>query len=77
MKKVKKSIKKKTSKNEITKKTLVSELLAKNPNAAEILFKEGLFCLGCPMATQENLDQACQSHGLDVEKVLKKLNKRR
>jgi hypothetical protein len=31
--------------------------------------------MGCPHAMQETLEQACQTHGLDVNKLLNKLNK--
>jgi hydroxylamine reductase len=58
----------------ITKKTLVSEIMHQNPKAAEILLIEGMMCMGCPHAMQETLEQACQTHGLDVDKLLEKLN---
>jgi hydroxylamine reductase len=65
----------KTKKSSITKKTLVSEIMHQSPKAAEILIKEGMMCMGCPHAMQETLEQACQTHGLDVNKLLNKLNK--
>ncbi len=70
MKKIKKSKK-------ITKKTKLSELV-RNEKAAELLFKEGLTCIGCPMAIQETLEQGCKAHGLndkEIEELIKKLNK--
>lgn len=70
MKKTDKEIKKK-----ITKNMNISNIIKKNPKAGEILIKEGMLCLGCPMAIQETLGQACKSHGIDVKKILKKLNK--
>jgi hybrid cluster-associated redox disulfide protein len=59
----------------ITKKTLVSEIMHQNPKTAEILIKEGMLCMGCPHAMSETLEQACQTHGLDVKILLEKLNK--
>jgi hydroxylamine reductase len=70
----KKATKKKVVKSLITKDMNVAKILAKKPEAAEILFKEGLFCIGCPHASSETLEQACKGHGLDVKKILKKLN---
>jgi len=70
MKKIKKSKK-------ITKKTKLSELV-RNEKAAELLFKEGLMCIGCPAAVQETLEQGCKVHGLndkEIEELIKKLNK--
>jgi hydroxylamine reductase len=75
-KKVKKAVKKvKKAKPKITKNMTIATVLAKNPKAAQILFKEGLHCLGCPSASYESLEAACQMHGLNLEKILKKLNK--
>jgi len=70
----KKTSKKKVVKEAITKDMDVAKILDKKPEAAEILFKEGLFCLGCPRAADETLEQACKAHGLSLKKILKKLN---
>lgn len=58
----------------ITGKTRISEIV-KNQKAVKVLLEEGLFCIGCPHAISENLEQACKSHGIDVKDLLKKLNK--
>jgi len=63
----------------ITKKTKMSELLQKKPEAAEILFKAGLSCVGCPMAMQETIEQGCLAHGMskkEIDKLIEKLNKK-
>ena len=62
----------------ITKKTKLSGILNINPDAAEILFKEGLSCIGCPMAMQETLEEGCLAHGMskkDIDKLVERLNK--
>ena len=51
------------------------EILGKKPNAAETLLKAGMHCIGCPMAQMETLEQGCIAHGVDVNEILKKLNK--
>ena len=61
----------------ITKKTKFSEILENNENAAEILFKAGLHCVGCPMTAQESLEDGCLTHGMskeDIDKLVDKLN---
>lgn len=58
----------------ITKDTLISELLAINPNAAEILFAHGMHCLGCAVAHQETIEQAISVHGEDLDELLNELN---
>ncbi|MFQ5531669.1 MAG: DUF1858 domain-containing protein [Candidatus Nanoarchaeia archaeon] len=69
-------IKRKTQK--ITGKTKLSEILEKNPDAAEILFESGMACIGCPMSMQETLEMGCMAHGMskkDINELVKKLNK--
>jgi len=61
----------------ITKKTKLSKLLGENPKAAEILFKAGLSCIGCPMAMQETIEQGCLAHGMskkEIDELIKRLN---
>lgn len=60
----------------ITKNIILKKLLKKYPKASEVLFKEGMMCAGCPMAMQETLEQGCEAHGLDVNKIIKEINKK-
>ncbi len=65
------------SKVKITGKTRLSEIMQKNPKAAEILFGAGMHCIGCAMASDESLEQGCLAHGMDkkqIDELLKKLN---
>ena len=59
----------------IEKTTKIGELLEMAPEKAEILLNAGMHCLGCPASQAETLEEACQVHGIDVEKLLKELNK--
>ncbi len=62
----------------ITKKTKINELVMRNSDAAEVLFKAGMVCVGCPMAAQETIEQGCLAHGMDkkeIDKLIKRLNK--
>ena len=63
----------------INPNTKLSEILKINPDAAEILFEEGLSCIGCPMAMQETLEEGCLAHGMskkDIVKLIGELNKK-
>jgi len=63
----------------ITKKTKLSVLLNKKPEAAEILFEAGLTCVGCPMAANETIEQGCLAHGItkkNIDELIKKVNER-
>lgn len=58
---------------EITKDTIMGELLEKDMGFAYILMQCGMHCVGCPSSIGESLEEACMVHGLDVEAALEKL----
>lgn len=60
---------------EFNKDTKIGELLEKASEKADILLEAGMHCLGCPASQAETLEEACMVHGIDVEEVLKELNK--
>ena len=59
----------------IDKDMTIGEILEAAPEKAEILMDAGMHCLGCPASQGETLEEACEVHGIDVEEVLKELNK--
>ena len=63
----------------ITKDSTLAEIL-ESKGAEKILAKYNLPCLTCPMAKFElenlKLDQVCKMYGIDIEKVLRELNKK-
>lgn len=59
----------------IDKNTKIGELLQIAPEKADILLEAGMHCLGCPASQAETLEEACGVHGIDVEELLKELNK--
>lgn len=58
----------------IDKNITIGELLENAPEKAEILLQEGMHCIGCPASQAETLEEACQVHGIDVDKLIEKLN---
>lgn len=59
---------------EITRDTLIGDILRRKPEAAAILMSFGMGCLGCPSSQMESLSDAAAVHGIDVEAILAKLN---
>jgi hybrid cluster-associated redox disulfide protein len=59
----------------ITKKTNIKDVVTKYPETTDVFFKFGLHCLGCAAANFENIEQAAQVHGINVDKFLEELNK--
>ena len=70
-----KPLKRKENTMEITKDTIIGDILDFNAEAAAPFFFEmGMHCLGCPSARGESVAQACAVHGVDPEALGSKLN---
>ena len=59
---------------EITKDTIIGDILDIAPQTAPIFFSIGMHCLGCPSSRGETVEQACMVHGVEVEELLAKIN---
>lgn len=59
---------------EITKETLMGEMLEYDMGIAYILMQSGMHCVGCPSSIGESLEEACMVHGLDADLVLRDIN---
>ena len=67
----------KKQKGIITPKMKFAEIMEKHPESAEILFENGLHCIGCGMAMHETLEDGCKAHGMNkeqIEDLIKKIN---
>ncbi len=60
---------------QITKDTIIGDILDIAPQAAPIFMSIGMHCLGCPASRGETVEQACMVHGVDVESLLAQINK--
>lgn len=60
--------------NKITENTTIFDALQINPNAGEILMRNGMHCLGCALAHGETVGEAANVHGADLQKMLDELN---
>jgi hybrid cluster-associated redox disulfide protein len=56
----------------IDKNMTFGEILQQKPQAAQILMRHGLHCIGCHIAVTETLEQGVMAHGLD-QKTLQKI----
>jgi hybrid cluster-associated redox disulfide protein len=59
---------------EITKDTIIHDILTAKPDAAPFFMEMGMHCLGCPAARGETLAEACAVHGQDADALLEKIN---
>ena len=60
--------------SDISKETLISEMVQNFPQAMPAFQAIGMHCMGCALATGENVEEACNAHGVDVDAFLEKLN---
>jgi len=60
----------------VDKSMTFAEIMEKNPEAAWILMKKGMHCMGCAMASGETLEQGAIIHGIDPDKLVKEINKK-
>ena len=59
---------------EITKDTIIGDILDIAPDTAPLFLEIGMHCLGCPASRGETLEQACAVHGVDADELITKIN---
>ena len=59
---------------EITRETIIGDILDVAPQTAPIFFSIGMHCLGCSSSRGETVEEACMVHGIDVDKLLALVN---
>ncbi len=60
-------------KMEITRETMLSEIIENCPEAMPAFQAIGMHCMGCALASGENVEQACAAHGVDPDEFLEAL----
>ena len=58
---------------EITKDTLIGELIREKPTAISVLMRMGMGCVGCPASQMESIAEAAMVHGMDPDELLKQI----
>lgn len=58
----------------ITKYSLIGAILQSYPTAEECFTEMGMHCLSCHLSPRETLEQACLTHGLNVDELIGKLD---
>ncbi|MDD4254186.1 MAG: DUF1858 domain-containing protein [Methanofollis sp.] len=54
----------------ITADSTILELLQAKPEAAEVLMRFGMGCLGCAIGRGESIRQAADAHGIPLEELV-------
>ena len=59
---------------EVTKQSIIGDVLDYNPGTAKFFFEIGMHCLGCPASRGESIADACEVHGTDADALIEELN---
>ncbi|MBQ8340917.1 MAG: DUF1858 domain-containing protein [Clostridia bacterium] len=59
---------------QVTKESIIGDVLDYNAGTAKFFFEIGMHCLGCPASRGESIADACAVHGTDADALVKKLN---
>ncbi len=59
---------------EVTKESIIGDVLDADRETAQFFLEIGMHCLGCPASRGETIEQACQVHGTDADELVEKIN---
>ena len=59
---------------QIERDTVIADILVNAPYTAPLFQAIGMHCLGCVMASGENVEEACEVHGVDADLFVRHLN---
>lgn len=59
---------------QVTKTTMIGELLQINENIAPLLLNIGMHCLGCPSSQMETIEEAAMVHGISPDELVSQIN---
>ena len=59
---------------EVTKNSIIGDVLDFDRETAQFFFAMGMHCLGCPSARGESIEAACSVHGTDPDELVAKIN---
>lgn len=59
---------------QVTKETMIGQLLTIDMDVAPILMGIGMHCLGCPSSQMETIEEAAMVHGINPEDLVDEIN---
>ena len=59
---------------QVSKDTMIGELLQIDENVAPLLLNIGMHCLGCPSSQMETIGEAAMVHGYDPDALVNEIN---
>ena len=65
---------KKAEMKQVTRETIIGDILDMDQTTAPYFMEIGMHCLGCPASRGESIEEACEVHGVDRDELIEKLN---
>ena len=65
---------KKAEMKQVTRETIIGDILDMDQTTAPYFMEIGMHCLGCPESRGESIEEACEVHGVDCDELIEKLN---
>ena len=65
---------KKADVKQVTRETIIGDILDMDQTTAPYFMEIGMHCLGCPASRGETIEEACEVHGVDCDELIGKLN---
>ncbi|MBQ8475320.1 MAG: DUF1858 domain-containing protein [Clostridia bacterium] len=59
---------------EVTRETIIGDILDYDIETSQFFFAIGMHCLGCPHSRGESIEAACEVHGTDADELVEKIN---
>lgn len=59
---------------QITKSSIIGDILDAAPQIAPFFLEMGMHCLGCPASRGETVEMACMVHGVNADELVEKIN---
>ena len=58
---------------EITRETVIGDIVDFDPETAEVFMDSGMHCIDCPVSRMESIEEACEVHGVDPDELIENL----
>ena len=58
----------------VTRETVISDIMENAPDSVPMFEEIGMHCLGCALASGENIEEACDAHGVNPDEFVSRLN---
>ena len=59
---------------QVEKETVIADIMMNAPDTVPLFQEIGMHCMGCALASGENVEEACNAHGVDPDMFVQRIN---